>query len=150
MQMRAEIVYHGESRIKGLLHNQFLPFPFEFNSLLQMIGKMEEIFDSKSFPEAFMTPRVFGIRTHNGKKQNGDEITIMNDNTNYKKNLEPGLSKCTFEVTVKFRQNATWQGQILWAEKNLKQNFRSALEMIKLMDEALTESSEQEEQLAWN
>jgi len=48
-------------------------------------------------------------------------------------------SKCTFEVSVRFQQNATWQGQILWAEKNIKQNFRSVLEMLKLMDEALAE-----------
>jgi len=53
-----------------------------------------------------------------------------------------GSKKCTFEISVKFKQNATWQGQILWAEKNLKQNFRSVLEMLKLMDEALTEGEE--------
>ena len=45
--------------------------------------------------------------------------------------------KCTFEVSVKFQQNSTWQGQILWAEKNMKQSFRSVLEMLRLMDEAL-------------
>jgi len=50
-----------------------------------------------------------------------------------------GGSKCTFEISVKFKQNATWQGQILWAERNLKQNFRSVLEMLKLMDEAISE-----------
>ena len=58
------------------------------------------------------------------------------------KNGAAGGSKCTFEISVKFRQNATWQGQILWAEKNLRQSFRSVLEMLKLMDEALTEGEE--------
>ena len=55
---------------------------------------------------------------------------------------EMGSTKGTFEVTVRFKQNSTWQGQIFWVEKNLKQNFRSAFEMIRLMDEALTEESE--------
>ena len=50
--------------------------------------------------------------------------------------------RATFEVSVKFRQNSTWQGQIFWAEKNMKQNFRSALEMIRLMDQAVSDGSE--------
>jgi len=55
---------------------------------------------------------------------------------------EVGSIKGTFEISVKFMQNSTWQGQIHWVEKNLKQNFRSALEMLKLMDEALSEGAE--------
>jgi len=55
------------------------------------------------------------------------------------KNIDSGAQKYTFEVSVKFQQNSTWQGQILWAEKNMKQSFRSVLEMIRLMDEALSE-----------
>jgi hypothetical protein len=39
-------------------------------------------------------------------------------------------------VHIKFRQNASWQGSITWVEKEKTQNFRSALEMLKLMDEA--------------
>jgi hypothetical protein len=42
----------------------------------------------------------------------------------------------TFLVHIKFRQNASWQGSITWVEKEKTQNFRSALEMLKLMDEA--------------
>lgn len=51
-------------------------------------------------------------------------------------------TKGTFEIAVKFTQNSTWQGQIHWVEKNQKQNFRSALEMLRLMDEALTDDKE--------
>ena len=57
--------------------------------------------------------------------------------------------KSTFEISVKFQQNATWQGTILWAERNLKQNFRSVLEMLKLMDEALLDGVENEQKTAW-
>jgi len=62
---------------------------------------------------------------------------------------ERGSTKCTFEIEVKFMQNATWQGQIYWAEKNQKQNFRSVLEMIKLMDEAIEEVAEEADQVTW-
>jgi len=46
-------------------------------------------------------------------------------------------------------QNSTWQGEIHWIESNKKQNFRSALEMLKLMDEALTESTEESQVINW-
>ena len=45
----------------------------------------------------------------------------------------------TFIVEVKCMKNDTWQGKITWAEKNRGQYFRSALELLKLMDRALTE-----------
>lgn len=46
----------------------------------------------------------------------------------------------TFVVHVQCHQNATWQGQIVWAEKNQTSSFRSALEMIKLMDSAVEQA----------
>jgi len=60
-----------------------------------------------------------------------------------------GSTKGTFEISVKFMQNSTWQGQIHWVEKNTKQNFRSALEMLKLMDEALAEDDNGEKVINW-
>lgn len=43
----------------------------------------------------------------------------------------------TFVVHVKCCENATWQGDVTWAEQNTKENFRSALELIRLIDGAL-------------
>lgn len=45
----------------------------------------------------------------------------------------------SFLVVVKDTQQETWQGTIDWIEKNKKQSFRSALEMLKLIDSALEE-----------
>lgn len=65
----------------------------------------------------------------------------MNDSEFIAQRDDNTTAKCTFEVSVKFQQNSTWQGQILWAEKNKRQNFRSVLEMLRLMDEALAEGT---------
>lgn len=48
-----------------------------------------------------------------------------------------GNHNATFVLKVKFQQNATWQGSITWVEENRSQNFRSELEMMKLMMEAM-------------
>ena len=43
----------------------------------------------------------------------------------------------TFSVRIHYRQNASYQGELYWVEKKQKINFRSLLEMIMLMQEAL-------------
>lgn len=43
----------------------------------------------------------------------------------------------TFLIQVQYNQNSTWQGKILWVEKNKTQYFRSALEMLMLMESGM-------------
>lgn len=40
----------------------------------------------------------------------------------------------TFILQIKFRQNNTWQGSLEWVEKKKTLMFRSALELIKIID----------------
>lgn len=47
----------------------------------------------------------------------------------------------TFIVKILERQNATWQGKITWVEEQKEQYFRSALELLKLIDGALDNNS---------
>jgi hypothetical protein len=46
-------------------------------------------------------------------------------------------NKNTFIVKIDHQQNSTWQGQVVWAEEERSERFRSALELIRLMDEAM-------------
>ncbi|MDR1961438.1 MAG: hypothetical protein LBQ16_04070 [Gracilibacteraceae bacterium] len=46
----------------------------------------------------------------------------------------------TFVIQVQFQKNATWQGTIDWIDAKKTQRFRSVLEMIKLMDDALSDA----------
>jgi hypothetical protein len=46
-------------------------------------------------------------------------------------------SKNTFVIQVRCQQNASWQGSVHWVESEQTQHFRSALELIRLMDKAL-------------
>jgi hypothetical protein len=56
--------------------------------------------------------------------------------------VELDKSATTFVVQVQFQRNATWQGTIDWLDARKTQRFRSVLEMIKLMDEALADGME--------
>ena len=67
------------------------------------------------------------------------------------KSQNNGYSNGTFVVKIEHCCNETWQGEVVWAEENRKEKFRSALELIKLMDEAMKYSQgEQEEYQHFN
>lgn len=53
----------------------------------------------------------------------------------------------TFVVRVLFRRNATWQGTICWKEARCQVNFRSFLELILLMQNAVIGSEDWKEDL---
>jgi len=73
----------------------------------------------------------------------------VDDLKNPVNNRDSKSTRGTFEISVKFMQNSTWQGEVHWVEQGRKQNFRSALEMLKLMDEALTESTDGSQIIKW-
>ena len=54
---------------------------------------------------------------------------------------EGNISNQSFVVEIKSRENHTWQGSITWVEAQQKENFRSALELIRLMDSALGDNN---------
>ncbi len=43
-------------------------------------------------------------------------------------------SEATFIVQIKYRENYTWQGNVKWLKSDEEIPFRSALELIKLLD----------------
>ena len=55
----------------------------------------------------------------------------------------PG-SQEAFLVQILNTQNATWQGTVTWTDGKRIQSFRSALELIKLIDSALEEQTQED------
>ena len=62
----------------------------------------------------------------------------MSESKNTAGGKQAGLA--TSVIRVRHRENATWQGDIFWAEENRSEEFRSMLEMIHLIDSALDEA----------
>ena len=48
----------------------------------------------------------------------------------------------TFIVKIEFCQHGTWQGRVIWADENKTERFRSALELVRLMDEAISSGAQ--------
>ena len=42
-----------------------------------------------------------------------------------------------FRIQILFRENCTWQGKLIWQNEDQETVFRSALELLQLLDEIL-------------
>ncbi|NLZ80496.1 MAG: hypothetical protein GX913_01625 [Clostridiales bacterium] len=110
-----------------------------FRSLIELLKMMEDLFDNMSYPTASMQIRKFQPEIlHIDKESYGNENGVS---MHY---LERKGKLVTFSVKVQFRRNASWQGRLRWIDKNREEHFRSILEMIMLMDNALSEGE------SWN
>lgn len=48
-----------------------------------------------------------------------------------------GNGSQNFVITVRSQENHTWQGTVSWVEGKKQENFRSVLELLKLLDSAV-------------
>ena len=55
---------------------------------------------------------------------------------------KPVKARESFVIQIFDTQNATWQGTVTWTDGEKTQPFRSALELIRLMDSVLEEGKE--------
>jgi len=149
VKMRAEVMLLGRGLYRGCLLSQYLEEPYEFFSFVRMINKMEEIFDDKNFPQAFLSLRSFRSKKDRTEKFVARASAAVSDVLHLKHHEGSSKSSCTFDIHVRFRQKATWQGQIHWLERGVRLDFRSELEMLRLMDKAMIDAQESSEQVTW-
>lgn len=94
-----------------------------FRSLSQFLLKMEAFLNQHRNPQSCTTPRRF-------------PVFLPPEEFSPPEPVRPGR-KATFELQVLFRQHTSWQGTLLWREENIRQPFRSVLELVLLLDSAL-------------
>ena len=126
-----------DEELGGRWYNPYQPQAVRFESVLQLLGGMEELYDDLSFPQPAFCCRSWRQEERGRdryRKRQKEVKRYMSDEIFKEKRGE----KATFVVQVQFRQNATWQGTVTWAEKNETRHFRSTLELIRLMDESLS------------
>lgn len=112
--------------------------PVLFFNTVDLLKKMDGFFDSLNYPQASTTSRTFymedKIRKPEEKKEAVAQMAVQ-------ELLEKKGDEATFIIHVKYRQNATWQGEVIWADKKKKKCFRSALELLKMIDSAMEQGT---------
>ena len=100
----------------------------------------EEVFDRIGYPFSGTENRYFNTKIPPHRQQQKIKRKLSDEEM-----LNNNGDKGTFIVRVEQRQHSSWQGRVTWVEENKTVSFRSALELIKLMDGALEEASAQTE-----
>lgn len=97
----------------------------DFHGLMQLMVKMENAMEAaEEGPQSFTTMRTFSVPPFFTAKYEEAEFSAAG-------------KVATFSVQVMFRMNSTWQGRVTWLEGQQSQSFRSALELMMLMNSAL-------------
>ena len=121
--------------LQGILMHQATQRKWRFDTLTEMLKICDRCLSCMGGPQHTHRLRAFGGNLEK------EEISPMEFNgTGPWQPDEPN----TFIIRVQHRQNASWQGSVQWVEGGKEQHFRSALELIKLMDEALEEAKQNE------
>lgn len=121
----------------GYFYNEYDGAYIKFHSLLQLLKKLDNLFDRCNFPEVTHEYRKFSEPKEDKKRMGKEHIMRKNENQS-----DESVKNATFLLQVKFRRNASWQGQIQWVDKNMKKNFRSTLELIRLIDNAIEQTED--------
>lgn len=131
----------------GRLYIRSQTEPVSFWSLLELLERMETLYDQLNFPQVSTSGRTFQAASPRKKSAKEDEGAAASRQRKKPAVEQPVVwseqemrkergRRATFLVRVQYRQRSTWQGQIHWAEKNRTMSFRSTLELLKLLDAA--------------
>lgn len=132
---------------KGRIYHLYSGEPVTFCTLPEAFKKMDDLYDDIDFPQAATRIRSFRVDERKRKTSDIGDDTLPDWTENRKRQvreaaalekvLEHRGTGATFIIRVKYRQNSSWQGEVTWVDGKKKKYFRSALELMKLLDSAL-------------
>lgn len=126
----------GEN-IEGELYHGYNKEGIPFIGYEQIIRIAEKFFNALGFPYMGTSDRDINghIKSYNTEK---GMARVLKDEEMLERHGDMG----TFVIRVQHRQHSSWQGRVTWLEEDKSVYFRSALELMKIIDGALDESEQ--------
>ncbi len=121
-----------DGEMSGRLYHCYTKEPWRFSNVVQLLRMMEMLYDGISFPQASTLSRHF-MEPEKREKTAHEKVREQKEIITYRGEIG------TFITCVRYRQNSAWQGDVVWMEQEIKETFFSALEFIKILNNALTE-----------
>ena len=125
----------NDGELSGRIYHCYSKEPWKFTNIRQLIELADDFFDKLEFPQASTSARSFTSIQFSGV----DRLDKVQSPEDF---IENRGQKGTFFLNVRYRQNSSWQGSVTWVEEQREQHFRSALELLKLIDGALDNNYE--------
>lgn len=141
------IYQYTNRELGGTVENSCLPEKVCFQSSMQLIFLLEELYNELNFPQSSTETRSFiSIQTNYLlTKQRVQQLReqVITARKQEKQALlkqqekQEEIPLATFILSLQYRANSSWQGSISWKKMNYTVQFRSLLELLHLLDEAL-------------
>ena len=96
-----------------------------FHGTMNLLLSLESMLEEMKGPQSFSNRRTF---------RTSEERVISSVTA---ETVREGKI-VTFALRILFRQNASWQGSVFWYDGKQEESFRSVLELLMLMDSALS------------
>lgn len=101
-----------------------------------LIIEMERFYDDIGYPQAAIKTRKF-IERKGGRIPAKEHMAIISDSQTL---MQFRGKLATFLVGVTSRQNASWQGDVVWMEQQIQKHFCSDMELVVFVDDAVKKS----------
>lgn len=125
----------NEGDIEGCLFHGYSRRGIPFRGYEDIIRIAEELFNSLGFPHMGTIDRDISGKMYCYRKTEG-MARVVEDKELLGQHGDIG----TFVIRVQHRQHSSWQGRVTYLDKNQTACFRSALELIKMIDGVLEEA----------
>ncbi len=126
-----KVFSYNQRIIEGTVESSASGNSTAFTGLMPLAELIESWLNENNGPQATMAMRNWNI----SKVNNPVDISEEHAASAMQKSGSKPLA--SFLLHVQFRQNAGWQGQLLWINQKRSLAFRSFLELATLLDRAL-------------
>ena len=101
-----------------------------------LVIEMERFYDAIGYPQAATKTRKFMERERE-KVPAKEHMTVIYDSQTL---MQFRGKLATFLVGITSRQNASWQGDVVWMEQKIRKHFCSDMELVVFVDDAVKKS----------
>lgn len=112
----------------GKLYSAYYSNGICYKNTMQLLDIIRDLLQRMNRPQPSMEKRTFlPLRSEKNLQMIPDFPRVIE---------EVRGKAATFKIKILFQQNASWQGSVAWLEQNCEETFRSALELLFLIDSA--------------
>lgn len=118
--------------IRGRVYHAYTEGAIAVRSFDEVVWIAEKLFNDLGYPQMTTSDRDIWENSYSYRKKE-EMVRIMDEKTLLEQRGDLG----TFTIRVQHRQHSSWQGKVTWMENNETVCFRSALELMKMIDNVL-------------
>lgn len=130
--LRVCVDHATPGHIAGQVYSARLTAPIEFSDLGALLLRLDQVLDAQNFPQAFQKGRSFSAKESRVPAADSPEHGMPQAEVETHRG-----DHATFVLYILSRRSSSWQGTVNWLDGEKPQEFSSALELMKLIEDRM-------------